>query len=298
VKAVKPIEEAEQKAVDSANAADEKQSSPSEGTSPVIISPGSGSITIASDDTEALNQLESLLRAMSRGTGGPRGRDYVVYSLRNASASSASGRVTVAADQRLNAIVVHGSRVDRETIEELLRVLDSPDVPDSLASNRPRLIPVKNTEAARIEEIVRDVYKSQLTQGGGRPPIPVPSGVSQEVTTAIQQANAAGSGPLLTLGVDELTNSLVVMAPATLFSEIEKLVHELDDVAVDGGAREMSIIPLKKTNTPRVQEALQIIFGDRVRVHAPTGSGFRSRRTPSGTRTPSSTRTPGSSTNR
>ncbi|MEX2286627.1 MAG: secretin N-terminal domain-containing protein [Planctomycetaceae bacterium] len=315
VKAVKPVDEAEQKALDSANAANEKQKSPSEGTSPVIISPGSGSITIASDDTEALNQLEALLRAMSRGTGGPRGRDYVVYSLRNASAertaltlqqlfrsgglgSSASGRVTVASDQRLNAIVVHGSRIDRETIEELLRVLDSPDVPDSLASNRPRLIPVKNTEAARIEEIVRDLYKSQLTQGGGRPPIPVPSGVSQEVAAAIQQANAAGSGPLLTLGVDELTNSLVVMAPATLFSEIDKLVHELDEAAVDGGARELTIIPLKKTNTPRVQEALQTIFGDRVRVHSPSGSGIRSRRTPSGTRTPSSTRTPGSGINR
>src|SRR5262249_26216842 len=160
-----------------------------------IVAPGDGSITISSDDPEALDQLESLLRSMSRGSSNAVARDYTIFPLQNASAAKVAlvlqqlfrtgqlggrtdGRVAIVADDRLNAIVVRGGKSEREAIEQLLHVLDSADVPDSLATNRPKLIPIKNTEAWRIEQILRDIYKAQLTQGGGRQPIPVPTGVS------------------------------------------------------------------------------------------------------------------------
>lgn len=247
----------------------------------VIIAPGDKSITIASDDPEALDQLESLLRTMSNRQTSGRGRDYIVFSLRNASAErvaatlqqvfrtgafggpgAAFSRVVVVPDERLNAIVVHASRNDRETIEELLRILDSADIPESLASNKPKLVPVKNTSAERIEDILRDVYRGQLTAGGGRRPIPVPSGVSPQVAAAIQQANAASGGPLLTLGVDEASNSILVMAPITLSNEIEQLIAELDIASIGDSSRSLRLIPLEKTNSKRVRAALDLLLED------------------------------------
>jgi type II secretory pathway component GspD/PulD (secretin) len=170
--------------------------------------------------------------------------------------------VVVVPDERLNAIVVHASRNDRETIEELLRILDSADIPESLASNKPKMIPIKNTDAERIEDILRDLYRGQLTSGGGRRPIPVPSGVSPQVAAAIQQANATSGGPLLTLGVDEASNSLIVLAPITLTTEIEQLVAELDTAAIGDSSRSLRLIPLQKTNSKRVRAALDMLMED------------------------------------
>ncbi len=260
---------------------------------PVLIAPGDRSITIASDDPEALDQIESLLRAMS-SRGSARGRDYIVFQLRNSSAERVaatlqqvfrtgafggqtgvgSGRVVVVPDERLNAIVVHANRSDRETIEELLRILDTADVTDTFAANKPKRIPVKNTEASRIEDMLRDIYQTQLKAGGGGRPIPVPSGVSPQVAAAIQQANAAREAPLLTLGVDEQSNSLIVLAPANLTTEIEQLVAELDTAAVGDSAKGLRVIQLQKTNSKRVRQALNLILEDAQRG----GRGSRSRR--------------------
>jgi len=253
---------------------------------PVLVAPGERSITIASDDPEALDQLESLLRTMSNRISG-RGRDYIVFSLRNASAdrvagtlqevfrsgvfggSSGTGRVVVVPDERLNALVVHANRTDRETIEELLTILDSADIPETLAANKPKLIPVKNTRASRVEDVLREIYKVQLTSGGGRKPIPVPSGVNPQVVAAIQQANAAGEGPLLTIGVDDQSNSLVVLAPPNLTAEIEQVVGELDQAAIGDAARGLKLIQLQKTNSRSVRKALDMILDEATRSRRP-----------------------------
>ncbi len=253
-------------------------------TFPVIVAPGDGRITIASDDPEALDQFEALLRAMSPKRTGGRGNNFVVFSLRYTSAvqtattlqqffetggrrggssrSRFSSNVTIVPDQRLNAIIVHGNRHDRDTIEELLQVLDAEDSPEMLSANRPRLILVKNTEASRIEEVIRSIYQSALKNGGGAPPIPVPAGVSQDVAVAIQRVNAASNAPLLTVEVDERTNSLVVMAPTSLFEEIKELVQQMDTAANDDSTRRLKVIKLKSLNIRSLENSLDMLTGE------------------------------------
>ena len=251
---------------------------------PVIVAPGDGRITIASDDPEALDQFEALLRAMSPKRTGGRGNNFVVFSLRYTSAvqtattlqqffeaggkrggssrSRFSSNVTIVPDQRLNAIIVHGNRHDRDTIEELLQVLDAEDSPEMLSANRPRLIPVKNTEASRIEDVIRSIYQSALKNGGGAPPIPVPAGVSQDVAVAIQRVNAASNAPLLTVEVDDRTNSLVVMAPTSLFDEIKELVQQMDTAANDDSTRRLKVIKLKSLNIRSLEKSLDMLTGE------------------------------------
>jgi len=259
---------------------------------PIIVSTSSDSITIASDDLEALDQLESLLRSMSRRVHGSRGRDYIVFSLKNSSAEQVatqlnqvfrtgstntigSGRVVIVPDDRLNAIIVHANRNDRETIEGLLEVIDAKDPIDSQIANRPVLIPVKNTKAWRVEELIRDLYQTQLTSGGGRQKISIPRGVSRDVASAIQQFNITNTAPLLTVGIDELTNSLVVMAPAVLVEEIKALVERIDLAAAGDTSRNVTIIPLKQANSESVRDALDMILGDERRSR--TGGKSRSK---------------------
>jgi type II secretory pathway component GspD/PulD (secretin) len=239
----------------------------------VII--GDGSITIASEDPEALDQFESLLRTMSQRTGYA-GRDFSIYAIRNTSAVGVAStltqlfrsktrtsigsdspwrrtsRLVIVPDERLNTILVQGSRTDRAKIENLLKVLDTAEVPETLAGNKPKLVPIKNTEADRIEQVIRDIFKTQLSSRSGSAALP--SWLSTE------------------LSVDEVTNSLVVMAPSPLVDEIIELAERLDQAAGEDPARELKIIALKKINAERAIEALE-----RIR----TSGRSRSRRRPS-----------------
>jgi len=211
--------------------------------SPVIVIPGEGSVTIRSDDPAALAQFEELLRALTRQRGTV-GRNYSVYLLENAKASSVAqtlqqvfrrttggwrstaGSVVFVPDDRLNAIVAYAGRADRAAIEALIKVLDTSEPPDSLAADRMHLIPVKNTDASRIEQILRDMFRNQVEA----------------------------------LSVETTTNSLVVMASAPLVEEIKRVVNTLDEAAGSDPSRSVSIIPLKKASSERVEKALDVIL--------------------------------------
>jgi len=207
------------------------------------VVPGDGVVTIASDDPVALAQFEDLLRALSRQRG-PVGRNFSVYLLRNAKADDiaqtlqrlfrtmptlwrgTSGSVTLVPDQRLNAIVAYAGRADRTTIEALIKILDSAEVPESLGADRLHLIPVKNTNAARIQLILRNLFQGHVDG----------------------------------FGVEETTNSVVVMASAALAEEITRVITTLDEAAGSESSRGVTIVPLRKASSERVEKALDIIL--------------------------------------
>jgi len=255
---------------------------------PVVVAPGRDRVTIASDDPDALNQLEQLFRALSR-RGGLTDSNFEIFRLENADAdvvsvtlqqlfrdkpidrSYSSGTVTVVPDRRTNSVLVRANRADRALIEELLNVLDASDLPESLTPDSPAVIPVRNTSADSIAQVLEDVYKTQLTEASRRnKPLPIPRGVSRQLASVLEQLNAAQSGPLMTLGVDVATNSLVVVASRPLVEEVRQLVEQLDSAAGERPARSIKIMPLKKTNVAGVEAALR-------RVLRPSRNG-RSRR--------------------
>ena len=246
--------------------------------------PGDGSITIMSRDPEALSQLESLFAALARGSTGV-GRNFLVLNLRNTSAievaetierlfrgigsdfrSGRTGKVVAVPDERLNSIIVYASRSDQSIIESLVRVLDSAEFPESLALIRPTLIPIKNTRASAIEQVLRDVYKTHLTTGGSRRQLELPGGMPGEVASMLRQINAASSAPLLTLSVDEMTNTLIIMAPADVAKEVSELAERLDEAALeDNPAQRMRILSLKKLNASSLERSLDEILRQRYR---------------------------------
>ena len=269
-------------------ATDGKQEPGAQPAAPVVVMPRDGTITILSEDPEALDQLDKLLRALSLPTESS-GRAFAVYSLKFAGATSVAETVrsslrlqsggansrtgssapTVVADERLNAIVVHANRSDRIAIEKLIEALDSSEIPESMGSNRPRRVPVKHGSAYQIEAVLRLVYKAQLTTGGGRKEIPIPAGLSPEIAASLQQMNAANTGPLLTLSVDDVSNSIVIMAPKSLGDQVTKLIEELDQAALNENSQGMTLIPTTRMSSVRAQKILNQILDKTRRQRRP-----------------------------
>ena len=243
----------------------------------VVVIPGADRITIASEDAGALDQLESIVRTAFSRAGGQRGRDFSVYQLRNAGAEEVSetlqavytsragllafGSVVIVPETRLNALIVYGSRTDRDRIEQLLEILDTEKLPDSGRVFRTEVVEVRHADASEIEDVIQGVYRTELSAGGSRRAIEIPAGIDSSVASVLRQINAQSSSPLLTVEVQRETNSLVLKAPQNLIEEISELVRQLDETSSVSRARSVRLVPLERTNSRRVMQVLDDVLG-------------------------------------
>jgi hypothetical protein len=190
-----------------------------------------------------------------------------------------AGAVRIVPDARLNALLVQAPQSDLDTIEQLLQVLDQEETPDTLVALKPRMIPVVNSKAADIAEVVKQVYAERMTGaaggggGGGRPPGP------EDFFRAMRGGgrdrggsnNRAAEAQKISIGVDNRTNSLVVSAPQPTFEEIEQLVRTLDE-ASNPASESVRVVTLKQTNPQAVTQALAGLLGSNVQTSRTTDS--------------------------
>jgi len=178
-----------------------------------------------------------------------------------------SGSVQITPVERLNALIVQANPSDTDTVERLLEILDQKESPvEVLARAKPRPIPLYNTVADEVAEIVREVYQDRIsTSSRGRQPSP------QEMFEAMRSRGRGGSSrgttqdaQKMSIGVDARTNSLIVSAPEALFEEVRDFVEGLDEAAMGSSNETLKVVTLKKTNTEAVQQALETLVGESV----------------------------------
>lgn len=318
-------------------------------SAPIIVAVTPEGLIIASQDPEALNQFESLVRRMvSQGSAQYQQAvpELVVYYLKHAraesvasildqilgggtltttgstggsligeiaraafgelggglvgsllgadtgtsssssSSSRTSSRIQITPDARLNALIVQAYPQDLQLIEEILRVLDQADSPEDVAVQpKTIIIPVKNTQAEEIAQILRSVYQDRLVTGGGanRPPSP------QEIIQLLRGGRGGPGGRTqpqeeqqrMSIGVDVRTNSLIVSAPEKLLNEVKQLVEQLDQKAVTESEETTQVVTLQKASPESVRAALSALLGSGVQIRGSTSSGTRSSSTPS-----------------
>jgi type II secretory pathway component GspD/PulD (secretin) len=199
------------------------------------------------------NQLRQIFKELERSQRGILGL------------STSRAPVVFGTDERSNTLIVHGSRSDRQTVRELVKSLDTAEIPVNALMEQPDIISVRNTDANRIVTILNSLYKNQLTSGGGRKQIPIPEGLSPDIASVLQQINAAASGPLLTLGVDGVTNSIIVMAPQQLREQIAQVIVKLDQIVATEPGEEIEIIKFENSSPERIEKALEILLQQRAR---------------------------------
>ena len=252
---------------------------------PVVIVTGDSQWTLASDDPDAVGRLEQLLATLLNPVMEPYATagNYSVYILRHADAkqlaelladlfrTSERGsrtaladtiqRLKIVADTRINALVIGGNRPDRRVIEELLGVFDSKDLIDRLQRITPILVPLQNASAKNVSDICKEVYKSQLSSGAGRDPLDIPEGVSTDVASILQQINAQASAPLLSLSIDDSSNSLVLRGPTDLTDEVKSFIASLDRQSEVAPSRRIQVLRLESTNSKNLEKALKLLYG-------------------------------------
>jgi len=300
-------------------------------------------LVVASQDPEALNQFENLVRRMASQDvaqyGGP---ELVVYYLKNSKAESVASildqilgggtltssgssggslvgeiaraafgnvggglvgsllgidtgtsssssatsstkttsRIQITPDSRLNALIVQAYPQDLQLIEEILRVLDQQDSPQEVAVQpKTIIIPVKNTQADEIANILRSVYQDRLVTAAGANRGPSP----QEIIQLLRGGGRGGPGgggrnqpqeevQRMSIGVDARTNSLIISAPERLLTEVRQLVEQLDQKAATDSEETTQVVTLQRASPESVRTALSALLGSGVQIRGSTSS--------------------------
>ena len=73
----------------------------------------------------------------------------------------ATGPIKITADNRLNALMVQANHADLESIKDVLKTLDSDPV-ETGATPKPRMIPVAHVKAQEIADVIKELYADRL----------------------------------------------------------------------------------------------------------------------------------------
>ncbi|MDR0870314.1 MAG: hypothetical protein LBN39_05930 [Planctomycetaceae bacterium] len=223
-----------------------------------VIVNDDGSLTVTSHDAAALDRLEKLVKRIDDRVVFE-GRDYTIYSVRNIDASLVSMKLELILQERLiprqgtgyaarfqpprleikpdkttNTIYVRGAKAERTEVANLIAMLDVSELPGQISVTKPVKVPIKNTQAIRVWQQVMNVYQQKMAATR------LPGGIFPRVM------------------IDNVTNSLEVMAPEPLASEIKEYAEDLDRRTVEEPARKIHVIPLN-IKSAVVQQAIQTI---------------------------------------
>lgn len=187
-----------------------------------------------------------------------------------------SNALRIVPEVRSNALYVSGPSDLVRQVEDVLKVLDASELPESMRDRVPRMIPVEHADVDEVSGIIENVYKDYMTAPAAIPGGGGGSGGGFNPLAMLMAAGGGGGdakqkrGIRLTLGVDRRTNSIVVSADESLFRQVEALVKKLDQAALEAN-RTIRVVTVNQANSHLVQQALGSLMG-KVRVST-TGGG-------------------------
>jgi len=230
---------------------------------------------------------DSLFGGLARSALGDAGGGLMgsLLGLDGGGGITSSGTVKILAEPRLNALIVEADPQDLDTIDQLLKVIDRETGPIPVETvAKPRLIPVRNTNASEVLTIVQQIYRNRLLTGeggGGNNQQPSPEQFIQMLRGGRGRGgrnggNGGGAPPSdaqkMKIGLDARTNSLIVIAPDPLFEEVKALVEQLDHATAESQLVTTRVVRVKQSNAEEIHRALSAIMGNSVRSTGPPAS--------------------------
>jgi len=226
-----------------------------EAPSITVTESADGQLIISSKDLDALDAAEKLFEQLLPKQGG-----YHVFRLKHASpfaieltleqifgidALASEGRTGLPANARsqlhfisdldTRTLLVQGATADQlQTIQDLLELYDQPESLDSELQRKTQIYEVKYSRAEAVAEVVKEVYRDLLSvndktftrerREGDSPSRS--SGYGMNYSSKIPQFKG-----LLSIGVEDNSNTVVVSAPAYLLDGVMTLVRDVDERA-------------------------------------------------------------------
>jgi type II secretory pathway component GspD/PulD (secretin) len=136
-------------------------------------------------------------------------------------------------------LVENADPAQLKTIADLLELYDQPLPTDSQSIRKTQTVHLESSKADSVAETVKEVYRDLLSSNdkslqspGGGPNMRMPNFM---FLSSSDSENVGQKAPkfkgLLSIGVDDLSNSLVVSAPVFLFDQVVQMIKELDEAA-------------------------------------------------------------------
>jgi hypothetical protein len=182
----------------------------------------------------------------------------------------------IISDRDSHTILVQGATRDQmRMIEDLIAIYDRPQSTEAHAIRKTKLFQLKYTQASVIAETIKDVYRDLLSendkalqqnQRGDEKERPVDRGVTYiygggggEDGETSQEQRIKFKGQL-SIGVDSISNTLIVSAGGGLLENVSLIVEALDEAAKPNSA--VRVIQIDSRVNPRLlQQKLHKIFG-------------------------------------
>jgi type II secretory pathway component GspD/PulD (secretin) len=185
-----------------------------------------------------------------------------------------ANRIRVVAYPATNSLLVRATPLDMLAIKSLLAKALDTDENDSKGLIRTSIVPLKYANATEVANVIKDVYREQTNQN----PLPTQAAGGRGGRGAFfaglagnnrnVDANGNPRQVMLSLGVDDRTNSLVIACPDALATDIKRLCGELDKAA-QLATPSVRVVSIKGIDPLLMQQALDAITGQTVR-RAPT----------------------------
>lgn len=148
-------------------------------------------------------------------------------------------------DSDSNSILVTGADpAQMRIIEELIEAFDVPAESDSMAVRKTEIFPLRFSKAKVVADAIKDVYRDLLSENDKalanqqkkEDQRPVERTVTYIYDDSAQGDSEAPPSPvkfkgLLSIGVDELSNTLVVSATESLLQNVGQMIESLDNAA-------------------------------------------------------------------
>ncbi len=185
--------------------------------------------------------------------------------------------LNIISDRDSHTILVQGAnREQLQMIEELIAIYDKPESTEAHAIRKTQVFKIRYSTAKNIGDAVKDVYRDLLSdndkalqqqQGLGDKDKRPPSGSNY---TYIYGGGGDGDAQekeqpirfkgLLSIGVDPVSNILIVSASEGLLNNVGQIIEALDEAARPNSAYQVMQVDLR-VNTRPLQERLSKMFG-------------------------------------
>lgn len=221
------------------------------------------STSAGASDGGFMSELSGGLSSMGRGIMGMSGLDSVL---------SGPQTLRIIPDVRSNSLFVSGPPHQIDEVEDVLRILDASELPEQLRDRAPRYIAVKHAQVDEVADIIRDVFKEELT-----PPQPVQQqrggGGANPFAALMGGGGGGASAPKvqMTLGIDYQNSRLYVSTNDSTYQQVQAMVEEIDSAALEA-RRAIRVVPLQHASSAMIQQTIGSLL-PRVKVSSSSTSG-------------------------
>ncbi|MGO9110161.1 MAG: secretin N-terminal domain-containing protein [Thermoguttaceae bacterium] len=140
-------------------------------------------------------------------------------------------------DADSNTILVEGASTEQlKTVEDLIKLYDQPPPSDAQSVRRTEVVRLKYSKAKAVADTVKDVYRDLLSANDKA--LSEGNQGRQSRNIVYNYGDSDSGEPktpkfkgLLSIGVDEISNSLTISAPGYLYDHVTRLIKELDEAA-------------------------------------------------------------------